>query len=133
MKSLKPITQTDLLMYTQEEIDELYRQAGMKPPKRLSLEKIREILERKGTKMSYPQDHFQEPLRSEKKRGAVAVVETTAYRYIIWEKGGRVWIEASGWGGKQQRMPQVSSVGEAKEVLYNNYTKPLPPSEKINF
>lgn len=50
MKSLKPITQADLLMYDKDEIDSLYRQAGMGPPKRLPIEKIKEILERKEAK-----------------------------------------------------------------------------------
>jgi len=66
------------------------------------------------------------------KRGIVAEVETNWGIYTIIEKRGRVRIEAIGHGGRERRMPQVSTVEEAKEVVWQR-TKPLPKEDMISF
>jgi hypothetical protein len=83
-------------------------------------------------KMTYPSDYFRTPSRREQKRGVVSEVETNWGVYTIHEKDGRVWIEANGHGGAQRRMPQVSSVEEAKQALWRR-TKPLPEDDIISF
>lgn len=82
--------------------------------------------------MSYPKDYFQEPTKRMQKRGIVAEVETTWGVYTIIEKRGKVWIEAYGHGGKERRMPNVNSVEEAKEIIWQR-TKPLPKEDMISF
>jgi hypothetical protein len=87
--------------------------------------------------MSYPKDYFQEPKRERQKklwqrRGIVAEVETTWGTYTIYQKSDKVWIEAFGWGGARKRMPQVNTVEEAKEAVWQR-TKPLPKDDAISF
>lgn len=55
--------------------------------------------------------------KSEIRAGAVKGFETLWGTYTIYERGGKAWIEASGWGGAQKRMPRVNSVEEAEKVV----------------
>lgn len=82
--------------------------------------------------MTYPDNYFTEPTAREQKRGIVAEVETTWGTYTIYERNGKVWIEAIGNGGATRRMPQVSTAEEAKEIVWQN-TKPLSKSDAISF
>ena len=84
--------------------------------------------------MDYPNDYYQEPTARQQRRGIVAEVETSWGTYTIREKNGKVWIEAYGWGGAERKMPQVTTVEEAKQVVWER-TKPAstPDDEIIRF
>jgi hypothetical protein len=63
------------------------------------------------------------------RRGAVECYEDSNNTYTIFERGGRVWIEAYALGGAKRSMPQVNSVEEAREyILHRNDRKGHPIS-----
>ncbi len=82
--------------------------------------------------MTYPKDYFQKPNKQQERRGIVAEIDTTWGTYTIYNRDGKVWVEAIGGGGAKKPMPQVVTVEEAKQYVWKQ-TKPLPQEDKISF
>ena len=74
---------------------------------------------------------FQAPEKIEARRGVVCTAETAWCTYFICKRGDNVWLEAIGAGGQSTRMPHVSSVEQAKKVLWDSYLKPISPSHAL--
>lgn len=58
-----------------------------------------------------------EPMDIEKRAGLVAIFETDNAFFLLWQRGGRAWLEGFSTSGHRIIAPQVSSVEEAEGVL----------------
>ena len=69
--------------------------------------------------------------RADAKRGVVAQFESRMATYQVFERSGRVWIEAYGHGGRKINTPQVSSVAEAREWCERQVEPACTPEDTI--
>ena len=81
----------------------------------------------------YPSGYFTAPSTSfDKKSGVVAQHENGWGTYSIYQRNGKVWIEAIGHGGAIRPQPAVETLEEALLVVWKN-SKPADKSDIISF